>query len=433
MIGNEEHAEWRKHWVGIFLAVICALAFPPLVNIIAVPFLLRRDRKSAFCFLIVSIAAISAFYIPIGDQNDYFNLLLEWSDPSYLFDDFVDGATLRELNLVHIALYLFAKIGGSLELFRVILIAIASMFCINVAQNMAYKENNRGDNLMSDVVFILIFMSFPLFSVCTGFRYGLSSIIFVWGILHYEKDGDFKCLVLSALMSSSIHFSIVLFWMFYGVARIPFIVRFIQTRRHFMMIMIIGFLLNYTMTNLFDIIASTLILRGGFIAQKVSIYLSSDAYYNAEYFEVITAKTRLFYSLFAASLFGQLPFLWLSWEHVSRNLKRVLCLQAAFICFGALMYSNITMLNRIVILSLPLFAILVADAISQKKHRNMFMNISFVLFCMFVGLFPIVRMKKAWIRSNVNECICKPSIMCLMNHYDEDWVMDNIEDRVLIE
>lgn len=432
MTGNEECSGGTGHRTGVFLPLLYAFALPPLIDIFAVPFFLRRERKSAFCFLIVSIAAIASFYIPIGDQNDYFNLLLKWSDPSYMFGDFMDEATMREFNLVHITLYLFAKIGGSLELFRAMLVTMAAAFCVDVANGIAYSREDGTHDHGNDLVFFAVLMAFPLFSVFTGFRYGLATIVYVWGVVRFERERSVKCLTLSLLLTSCIHFSVSLYWLFYLFVKIPLVRRVFSNKWCFAMVLASGLVLKFAIGSLFDAMAGG--MGDGFIAQKVGDYLSSDAYFNREFLEDITANTRLFYGLFASTLFMQIPFLWFGWDDIDDKLRNVLHLLVLFICFGVLMSSNVTMLNRITSLSAPLFAVLIGESLAMKGcGENKVMRNCFVLLCLIICILPIARMKKSWFRSNVKEISYTPSFLCLMNHYDEDWVDDNIEERALIE
>ena len=420
-------------WAGILLALACACALPPLAGFLAVPFFLGRERRYSFCFLIVSIAAISSFYIPIADQNDYFNLLLAWSYPSYGFADFLDDATLREFNVVHISLYLFAKIGGTLELFRAILVAAAAVFCVDVADRMAYRGEEGACDRMNDILFFSILMALPLFSVFTGFRYGFATIVYVWGIVRFEREGSVRCLAASVLLTGCIHFGVSIYWLFYFLVKVvPYVGRFFSDRWRFAALLAGSLVFKFAVNSVFDVVEGG--LGDGFVAQRVGAYLSSDAYFNREFLEDITPNTRLFYTLFASTLFMQVPFLWFGWDDVGEKTRNVLHLLSVLVCFGVLMSSNVTMLNRTASLSAPLFAVVIGDALSARGlgGRRVMRN-CFVLLCSIVFVLPIARMKKSWFRSDVKKSCYTPSVMCLMNHYDEDWVDDNIEERALIE
>ena len=233
-------------------------------------------------------------------------------------------------------------------------------------------------------------------------------------------------------MSVFIHFSFSVYWFLYLFVKFPFAKRLFSDKWRFVALLASGFVLKFAGNALFDVIEGG--LGDGFIAQRVGSYLSGGAYFNRGFLEDITSNSRLFYSLFDSMLFVEIPFLLFGWEDIGRKQRGGGHLLAVLICFGVFMSSNVTMLNRITSLSAPLFAVLFGELLTMKGcHANKLMRNGFLLFCLIVCFLPVARMRKAWIRSNVKEILYTPSVFCLMNHYDEDWVADNIEERALIE
>lgn len=415
--------------LNVAIGTFCAMLLPPVFAAVLSACLSKRNPFAAAACIVVAAAAISAFYIPIGDQTDYYLLMQTWRDVGYSFSDFIADSGMRERNLVHCSLFFLAKLGLTLEMFRALLVAVSMTLGLSIIHSVLGMSGAGGTRQVLSSLMVLT--SLPLFWVCTGFRYGMATILFVWGVVAIEVKDKSVLGWIALAIGAAVHYSMILFCAVFIMCRTEFFDALYSGRKRWAATCLVACGLSIGGNVTFGMLQN--LMDGSGVGQVISTYLSGDAYFNSEFLEDMSDNTRLFYVLYGYVLFAVCPVIWSGWSAMRTNAPTVCGFIGTMLVAGFFMASNLTVLNRLIVVTMPLVAVAfilsLKDAVGFPALR--FMCVA--MLCAFVGLFPVLRMKKALARSDIRQALYKPSMSCLMHTYDEDWVAENIENRSLVE
>ena len=206
----------RKNMSRLLLVLL--FVFNPFI---AMPFVLREiyyRKKYAQILLSIFMGCISMFYYPYGDSYRYMEQLHLFRYLSFdeVFD-FNSVMIIRSFNLVNMLMWIGARAGLTLELFRAILVFISFLLMYSVYNDIDGKDNSQ--NLYRRFIFFLIFtLSIPLYYITYGFRTGFGTCLFAYGLYHLMSSKQkIKGIVFIALAAFT-HFYFILFALILAVA-----------------------------------------------------------------------------------------------------------------------------------------------------------------------------------------------------------------------
>ena len=179
------------------LCVFIVSFFSPFLGALLVLIQISKRKKSPVFFLALFMGVLSMYYYPIGDQYRWMYDVIEFRKQElHQAFDFSSIYIFRDFNLVSFLVFIFAKLGFTLEIIRCFFVTGCYLLLLNVF----FKIDSRGffSNRSSRyrfASFMLLFMSVPYFLICYGFRTGIGASIFSYGfyltIFEKKKLGYF--------------------------------------------------------------------------------------------------------------------------------------------------------------------------------------------------------------------------------------------------
>ena len=198
----------------ITTVIVCILFF--ILPFISIPILLieiYNGRKYALYLLAIFMGVLSMFYFPNGDQYRYMQDLLLYRGAS--FEDVFDFDTIlifRNLNLVNIFIYLCSKIPFiTIELVRFVFVLIGFLLVFSIYKSIEINMEEAGvSRKRRFLMFMVLFLSCPLYYITQGFRSGLGSCFLIFGLYKFIK-GEKGVGIVNFILACLIHYSYVVY------------------------------------------------------------------------------------------------------------------------------------------------------------------------------------------------------------------------------
>jgi len=177
-----------------------------LAPTISIPFILieiYNKKKYPLLLLAIYMGLLSMFYYPWGDQYRYLNYIETYRHLNFneLFD-FSKVLIFRDLNCVNLFLFIAAKSGFSLELFRFSLVVISYILIFDIFNDFDKDSNSIIISYNKRfIIFLYLYLSVPFYHICYGFRTGLAICLFAYGVYKLEtnKQNGYAFILLSCL------------------------------------------------------------------------------------------------------------------------------------------------------------------------------------------------------------------------------------------
>lgn len=246
------------------LIVTLLFIFNPFI---ALPFVLMeiyKRQKYAQILLAIFMGCISMFHYPAGDPFRYMEQLEMFRYQS--FDDIFDFESVlifRSFNIVFILMWIGAKIGITLELFRAILVFISFLLMFSVYNDIDKKNYFQKSLQAKFVFFIILTLSIPLYYITYGFRTGLGTCLFAYGVYHLIVNKKRIKGVIFILLSALTHFYFLLF---------IFILAMLGCRIKGKRIMYILIIISVSQNYIFNILYG----RNDFLTTMLDLYIYGD-------------------------------------------------------------------------------------------------------------------------------------------------------------
>lgn len=331
----------RKNMSRLLLLLL--FVFNPFI---AMPFVLREiyyRKKYAQILLAIFMGCISMFYYPYGDSYRYMEQLDQFRYLSFdeIFD-FDSVMIIRIFNLVNILMWIGARIGFTLELFRATLVFISFLLMYSVYNDIDGK-NNSSQSLQARFIFFLIFtLSIPLYYITYGFRTGFGTCLFVYGLYQLMSSKQkIKGIVFIALAAFT-HFYFILFALILAVA---------SSRISGKRVMYILIIASIGQMYIFNILYGKI----EFLTRIMDSYIYGD--YGNDFTWTLVGLVYLMLRNGFALMFAYYVFFHLNKGKPSPNIK--LLQNILYICFGLLICSMSfkTIMERSIIIVTLLIAV----------------------------------------------------------------------------
>lgn len=348
---------------------------------------------------------LSMFYFPWGDQYAYFNDLEEcrYIEFSEKFD-FNSLMIIREFNVINLLLFLSAKLGLNLEIFRFLLTFISTclIFRIYIDLNDTYRlsENKR----YRFILFIILWLSVPYYLISYGFRTGFGGCILVYGVyLMYVKNRALPA-VMCYLLASAIHF-------FFIVQTILFVVFFFyRGKLSIKKTLLIACTLNILSMAMFSLLYGYI----PFLDTIMNFYVYGEKYGAGSYDWSSSSSKELWLNGVLNTFVMFIIFFRLNNKGKFENIIYLLFILCAFSLTFALIFQRVI---RSIVPIMSLYIILQYKSEIVNRAKYIIIGVLLVAF-----IYPFILHRDKYEYAHLERIIYAPLPILLKNHYDSNMI-----------
>lgn len=396
----------QKQLLNIVLFIICPFLSLPILFCE-----IYNGKKYPLVLLAIFMGCLSMFYFPYGDQYRYF-MNLEMARYLSLEEkfDFDSLMIYKELNIVNIVVFVFAKLGLNLELLRFTLTFLGCLLLFKIYVEIKEQLLDSSINRFQLIyVFIIIFLSIPYYLINYGFRTGFGACLFTYGIyLFYLKNKYIKGF-LFFLLAASTHFLFVIHTLIYSII---YFIDFNLSRKKTLIVSIILLLMSMS-------IFSLLLGKIEFIDAILNSYVYGDNYGAGSYDYFSPKSKALWLNGIINSVVMFFVFFKLNNKGKFENVIYILFV----LCVFAIPYA--TFFQRLIRSSIPILALYLIVNFSNIIIRKAKFIIIISLTIAFISPFWVSRNQYRYARL---ERILYSSLPTLLeNHYDEKTISKKVD------
>lgn len=385
----------RKEQWDFFILLVLFFLFP-FASLTIIFRKIYEGKNYALCYLAVFMGVFSMFYFPYGDQYRYFYLfkdykLLHFND---VFD-FTSPLILKSFNLVNLLLFCFAKAGLTFELVRFFVVFVSYFLFFDVYKKAVKYDMSRKRKIF---LFLLVYLSVPFFFLCFGFRFGLASVLYVYGLYVYALKNSKG--VFFILLSSFCHIYFLIY--VFSFLMLCFFKKEVNLRFSLFVSLILMVCIQY--------IFSMIIETEGIFSNMVNSYVFGA--WGEEYeWNLFTLKKLLLIGGVSTICLYICFFVDLR-KGIYENIIYVNLIFV--ICF----LSYYTLIERIICFSVPLLVVYFVSRINYIRN-----GLCFVLIALIIGfLSPFWVYREMYKKTSMVKVLYMPLPLLLMNEYSVEEV-----------
>ena len=397
----------KKVYSNFIIVSLLFLIYP----LLAIPFiftLIKTNARYAYLYLSIFMGYVGMLYPPVGDYYRYvqdFGIYstLSFSELSLFF-------AIKTDFIMPIFFWVLGKVGCDPGITRFLynFIGYYLIFSIfhSITNNSTYNDNGKRFFLF---ILLMLYVSFRLFLS----RFGLSTILFVYGIHRIYSNGKYGWFFI--LLSACHHFSFAVLFLLVFVARN---INFQGSKRLTLTLLIISLVF------VSDVISPVLNALSGSSMIIDHIFYYVDGYYANEYYEDHSLKFRLMTLFSRLAYFVPLLYFYINFEK-SRMAGLINCLMLLLVIVAPFKgitgrFEGVTQMILLIYMIRHFYHNIVV-------HRRLLRKIVLItgVFICFVNIWGSRRELSI---SNENKLLL-PTYYIVTSTYTEDWLGTHVDDK----
>ena len=374
----------------------------PLLSIPGIMIEIARNKKYAYILLAIFMGYIGMLYTPAGDFYRYVLDFTSYKTESY---DSIKSIIMSGNDFIQPMLFwIIAKLGMSSDATRFVYNLLGYLLLFSMVRKYTEKAptNNSRFNLF---IIVIMMVSFRLFLS----RYGLSTILFVYGVFNiFEgKNKGWIYLVISFLhhFAFAVLFIVfVIFWIF----------RY-KGNKYFTLILLIS---SFIFTS--DILSPILESLAGSVPIVNHILYYVDGYYANEYLEDHSVRFRIMTMLSSFGYYSLLLFFYFSFRksEYSGFIDTLLLLIVIVSPFQGIC-------GRFILVAQIFLLLYFVRYISQNGYPGRHVKNYFIITSLLLLFINIWGARRELYLSNENR-ILLPSVFIWNAEFSNEWIDMNI-------
>lgn len=391
--------KYRVVYIIIFFFLFPFLSLPILFKEI------YNGKNYPLILIAIFMGGLSMFYFPFGDQYRYFTDIE--TDKYLSFDekfDFDSFMIFRELNIVNIMAFVYAKANLTVEILRFTLIFISCTLIFSVFVDLKQHYDLQKSRNKLFVIFLILLLSVPYFLISYGLRNGFGSCILAYGVYEMFVKNKFKIGFFYFILATLVHYFFIIHTILFSLV---YVTRIYLNRNSAIMLSI---LMYFCSMSLFSILQGRL----EFLDAILDSYVYGDKY-GADSFNWFSPKVKiLWFNGIINTVVLFYVFLKLNHKGKYENVVYILLI----LCIFTIPFT--TFFQRTIRSSVPIIAIyLVLHYKYKVVYKAKYLMLMFQLIA-FLYPFWIYRVQYKFAR--LDKIIYSSLPVILTNHYDEKTV-----------
>ncbi len=391
--------KYRNVYIILFFFLFPFLSLPILFKEV------YNGKNYPLLLIAIFMGGLSMFYFPFGDQYRYFT---DMEIDKYLtFEEkfnFDSIMIFRELNIVNMMAFIYAKTNLNLELLRFTLIFISCflMFKVFVELKQQYEFRNNRNKLF--VIFIVLLLSVPYFLISYGLRNGFGSCLIAYGVYEMFVKKRFKIGLLFYFLATLVHYFFIIHTLLFSLI---YVTKFYLSRNISIILSVVLYLFSMS---LFSILQGQL----EFIDAILDSYVYGEKY-GAGDFNWFSPKVKILWFngiINTVALF----YVFLRLNHKGKFENVIYAL--LILCIFTIPFT--TFFQRTIRSSVPIIVIYLVwhykyNVVSNAKYL-------ILLLQLIAFLYPFWIYRTQYKFARLDKIVYSPLPVILSNHYDEKTV-----------